>query len=139
MRAAGAAPSFFVNKLGNWVNPLDVVDGGAKSLQGFAPDGPSLEYAESFAAGKKARTLTLTSLDAGVVRSPDMTQRTLLLASDTSSSLHCGLQVRTSLLMTNEWHGLVELCRCASIRRTRRPRRSLGSRTWPMGSTSHCT
>ena len=57
-------PEYSVNKLGNWVDPLGVVDGGAKSLHGFSPSGPSLIARWP----STADTMTVTSLDAGVVR-----------------------------------------------------------------------
>lgn len=61
--------AYELNKLGDWVNPLQVVDGGAKSLQGVAPDGVSLRISSGMHAdGYTPRRLSVASLDSGVVR-----------------------------------------------------------------------
>ncbi len=51
------------------MDPLHVVDGGAKSLQGVAPDGVSLRISDGMrTGGHTPRRLSVTSLDSGVVR-----------------------------------------------------------------------
>ena len=60
--------TYELNKLGGWVDPLQVVDGGAKSLQGVAPDGVSLRISARKHANGHTPRLSVTSLDSAVVR-----------------------------------------------------------------------
>jgi hypothetical protein len=100
-------PTLHVNKLGerglpNWVSPLGVVDGGAKSLQGFAPDGPSVQarFSDDTLSSHgvaSTPTLTLTSLDAGVARfdAPFPTPTPIFRQPDLAQGVHIALHMNT--------------------------------------------
>jgi hypothetical protein len=86
-----------INKLSDgsmagWVNPLEVVDGGAKSLHGISPGGPALQLAR-----QGQHQMLVTSMDAGVVRfdTPYPTPTPIFRQPDVAQGAHFGLHMNT--------------------------------------------